>query len=397
MLDFSSLFSMLIGSLAIIIALAQIVGIVYRMCGPSHRRGQIMLAAAFCIAVLYTMTHPIIVPGVGMFDVRALIIGLGVALVSPFVGFATCLTAIAYRTYVAGPGVEAGLATIFLAFTAGYAWRILLAPRQCNQLLKAVTLGAMISLHMLALFISPSDILSALWGDLVPFFLSANMVVTMAFFLLVDRELRQIAQTSALQRASLTDPLTGLKNRRGFERAFEEIPAERDEHRGTGLLLIDVDNFKEINDQFGHAAGDNALITLTKAMSVHVRAEDSFARIGGDEFALLLPDTDRKTVCAVSQAMIRSVERHSGSGEVPTISIGMAWSAHGARKRSLEEAADRALYASKARGRNCVCSQTLDLRQMSPCPKLSQFSGNLHSNALAEDANAEPALLMPTH
>ena len=163
-----------------------------------------------------------------------------------------------------------------------------------------------------------------------------------------------------LQQQATTDELTGIANRRQFLKlAAQELKrAARLEHP-PALVLIDLDHFKQINDTYGHAAGDQALVALTKLCQKHIREIDVFARFGGDEFALLLPETNRAQAYAaverVRQILAAGPLDLAGRPVALTISVGLAC-ATSAREPldALLARADQALYRAKAAGRNRV-------------------------------------------
>jgi diguanylate cyclase (GGDEF)-like protein len=142
------------------------------------------------------------------------------------------------------------------------------------------------------------------------------------------------------------DPLTELPNRRAFD---DRMIALSGSGQPNALLVIDVDEFKEINDTQGHKAGDALLVRLGQAIRGAVRAGDTVARIGGDEFTVLLPLCTQAEAGRVAEQVRAAVLEMSG-GEV-TVSIGGA--PLGADRRGAVLGADRALYAAKAAGRNC--------------------------------------------
>jgi diguanylate cyclase (GGDEF)-like protein/PAS domain S-box-containing protein len=148
------------------------------------------------------------------------------------------------------------------------------------------------------------------------------------------------------------DPLTGLVNRRRFEAEFaRQIERARDHGQPGALLLLDVDHFKPINDTHGHAHGDRVLLDVASALRERLRASDAVARIGGDEFAILLGRVSAKTAIAVAESLRERV--HAAQPEV-TVSVGLVHFEGGADAdaRALMDAADRALYDAKAGGRN---------------------------------------------
>ena len=191
--------------------------------------------------------------------------------------------------------------------------------------------------------------------------LCALEIIAPQVALLVDRtEWRRKAER--FQQMSLTDSLTGLPNRRYLdERLFEEV--ERSKRHGTPLsfMIIDIDRFKTYNDLYGHTNADNVLIKTAQALRRLVRAIDLSSRFAGDEFCIVLPETETKDAVRIGERLRHEVSQadyRSASGEPlgkVTISIGIS-SFGPARQSALSivETADRALYQAKTRGRNCV-------------------------------------------
>jgi diguanylate cyclase (GGDEF)-like protein len=155
-----------------------------------------------------------------------------------------------------------------------------------------------------------------------------------------------------------SDPLTGLANRRRFSQELNRHVAECRRYgvRG-GVLLLDLDHFKAVNDTLGHAAGDELLTVVAEILRHRLRGTDVVARLGGDEFAVLLPHADRKAVEMVSQSVVDEIRtRLCGLGDTRaqvTVSVGgtLVSSAHSSGAEVLA-AADVAMYAAKAAGRN---------------------------------------------
>ncbi|MFP7723095.1 sensor domain-containing diguanylate cyclase [Lysobacter sp. A3-1-A15] len=153
-----------------------------------------------------------------------------------------------------------------------------------------------------------------------------------------------------------TDALTGLLNRRAFTARWEEELA-RSARRGhtVGVLLIDLDRFKAVNDSAGHAAGDAVLVALATSLRAVSTSADVAARLGGDEFAMVVTHAEAPALLDVA-ARVRerfAAAMHGAGTPGITVSIGVAASAPG-RYRDLLAAADRALYASKARHGDCA-------------------------------------------
>jgi diguanylate cyclase (GGDEF)-like protein len=149
-----------------------------------------------------------------------------------------------------------------------------------------------------------------------------------------------------MQRLALTDPLTGLRNRRAFEQLLErEIEKTRRNHTQFALLILDVDDFKSINDRFGHAAGDDALKAVARVMVSVSRKIDCCARLGGDEFALLLPDTGEEDVPFVVRRLQRALADRK-TEPVFSVSIGVRV-VDPANPEAILSQADQAMYDAK--------------------------------------------------
>ena len=161
------------------------------------------------------------------------------------------------------------------------------------------------------------------------------------------------------KQASLSDPLTGAANRRAFlDQAPRVMRRAKHARQPVVLLLFDLDRFKEINDMFGHQAGDQVLVTFCEIATSLLRPGDLFARIGGEEFACLLADTSQHAALSLAErvrAACESTSHNFDSAYTATVSIGVAMMGSKASStESLLAAADRALYRAKARGRNRV-------------------------------------------
>ena len=187
------------------------------------------------------------------------------------------------------------------------------------------------------------------------------------------------AYLDVCEEAAFTDHLTGLANRRRFERQLEREVArvERFEHPFT-LLMIDIDNFKNLNDNFGHDAGDEAIRRLSKVLCEGTRGIDLAARIGGEEFAVLLVETSKEGGFEVAErlrAAIKSLEIPQ-AGQM-TASFGVAECPRDAQTAAdILKAADVALYEAKRNGRDQVVALE-SLRSNSAAAGDVQGDGNL--------------------
>jgi diguanylate cyclase (GGDEF)-like protein len=163
-----------------------------------------------------------------------------------------------------------------------------------------------------------------------------------------------------------TDPLTDLPNRRGF-RELLDLELERARRRESHLTVLvgDLDHFKEVNDRSGHHVGDAVLARVARLLESSKRTIDAAARVGGEEFTLILPDTDGREAFVVAERLRNEVETTFASDAIPvTISFGIAtYPHHGHTAGSLLRAGDEALYGAKRHGRNRSVIHTPVLRE----------------------------------
>ncbi len=185
-------------------------------------------------------------------------------------------------------------------------------------------------------------------------------------------------ETEALRRElervrseALTDPLTGVLNRKGLDQALAGAIEERERSgRPLCLMMLDLDHFKAINDQYGHLLGDKVLRCLAELLRDNVKGRDTVCRFGGEEFAVLLPDTGLEGAVAVAEqirsllqrARIRRLDNGRTIDQV-TVSAGVACHRPGETAEELLERADALLYRAKQAGRNRVVAEEASPRQ----------------------------------
>jgi diguanylate cyclase (GGDEF)-like protein len=164
-----------------------------------------------------------------------------------------------------------------------------------------------------------------------------------------------------VQRQAITDDLTGLVNRRRFLAVLDtEVERAAQLGSGLGLVLIDLDDFKDVNDRFGHHSGDRVLAAFGSLLQEHIRDVDLAARLGGEEFALLLPEVEGRDSVLVAERLRRSLSERpiawvEGNALSSTASFGVAQYRQGDTGEDLLRLADDALYRAKGEGKNRVC------------------------------------------
>jgi diguanylate cyclase (GGDEF)-like protein len=248
------------------------------------------------------------------------------------------------------------------------AFRELVTHRKQDRTVSAVVLGGIflfVSIALLArgvfIFFNSTPVDSLLAKNnpvnaLTPMLIAVLPVVgTTTFVLLLFERIRR-----DLNRMATTDELTSLANRRSIaESANAALSNARSVAGQFAVALIDVDHFKQINDRYGHAAGDVVLANIAKVLEKNCRAKQVVGRQGGEEFVVLLHDTTLDEARLAAQRLRSAVEqtRHEIDGKTvaTTISIGVAALEEGDKTfDDLLRRADRALYAAKSAGRNCV-------------------------------------------
>ncbi|MBO4226508.1 sensor domain-containing diguanylate cyclase [Bradyrhizobium neotropicale] len=206
----------------------------------------------------------------------------------------------------------------------------------------------------------PLDGVFSLWrkeATRIGAIMAALVLFVLGTTLFLAREIGRRAEAEEkLEELATTDALTGLRNRRKFDADIDTEWRRAGRHETPlALLIIDADHFKAFNDTYGHQAGDQVLVGIAICISDSVRrAGDCTARLGGEEFAVLLPGQSAVEAFGVAEMIRRKVEQWCDGETITTVSIGVAslTPLAGQNWTDLVEAADRALYAAKANGRN---------------------------------------------
>ena len=196
-------------------------------------------------------------------------------------------------------------------------------------------------------------------------FFSGGIFVLIACLLMLQT-IRDVKQVSVLKLENVTDPLMNIYNRRYLEqRLKEEVIRTKRYKTPLSLLMIDIDYFKQINDQHGHLAGDNILSTMGHILKEQIRKSDLVARYGGEEIVLMLPNTKEKDATSLAERLRYFIETHNFSATKDcdlhcTVSIGIASIQEDENYEATEllHRADVGLYHAKQTGRNKVSSYT---------------------------------------
>jgi diguanylate cyclase (GGDEF)-like protein len=212
--------------------------------------------------------------------------------------------------------------------------------------------------------IPASDIIAQIKASktyIVVFALIVLITITLVILLISNQLISELRRAEKrLYEMATRDFLTGLHNRReGLRRFREEISKSRRNQQSLTLIILDIDHFKNVNDTYGHLAGDMVLQQLTAALIPTLRDYDIFCRYGGEEFLLILPNTSLRVGEEIAERLRRKVEEYKfiiddKTNITLTISLGVAQLTDNENENSLIYRVDEALYAAKDKGRNCV-------------------------------------------
>ena len=240
-------------------------------------------------------------------------------------------------------------ASVLLAFYAEYVCKSLKVASNSGKTIGWLALAEYLLLLGIGTFYPAPYSLTGKGADLFDVVLEITILVGSILCLSSFQRLNSFSERILQDQAS-TDGLTGLYNRKGYERVLEEI-----DPKTSTLLLFDADKFKHINDNFGHEAGDEVLRKIARALQENFRREDYICRIGGDEFAVLMLNTDEswnKTVMK-KVSRINMTLSHVEDG-LPAASVSVGAAAGAADCKTLFEHADEELYRVKSTGgRGC--------------------------------------------
>jgi diguanylate cyclase (GGDEF)-like protein len=246
-----------------------------------------------------------------------------------------------------------GLARPMVLAPVFYIWSFLLAANHLSRRQIAVQYALMVVTYgaALAFLAEPQNRVAA--------FVTMCVVIAIVIVAVVPLRERNRRLVQQLRESATSDSLTGALNRGAFEaRLRDEQARSRRYGRPYAVAIVDVDHFKLVNDEHGHAAGDAALVRLAELVRANTRDSDVFARVGGEEFALLLTDTDLEGAVQLAEGLRGLVRRETAYDPVPlTVSIGVA-SADADGDADVMLAADRALYGAKRAGRDQVVRGT---------------------------------------
>jgi diguanylate cyclase (GGDEF)-like protein len=307
-------------------------------------------AAAICAAAGVIGGIEALLPGGPDFSAFPTFVALGLALLAAIGGPRLPRNGVLVFGFVGAAvvGVAIGTTVGYADAAIIYCWPVLwVASFYGTRATIAVVVWVAV-VHAAALVALPDETVSPdRWVDVTVTVIVLGIVVRV----LAARNERLVAELSAEARV---DALTQLRNRRGFDEQLElETARAVRENTPLAVVTLDIDHFKSVNDAHGHEVGDRVLQWVAKTLAIETRGADVSARVGGEEFVVLLPGTAVVGAQELAERVRRKIE--GGGGPVPiTVSAGVAAQTPSGPDHGLVEAADRALYRAKGDGRNAV-------------------------------------------
>ncbi len=308
----------------------------------------------FGTAIVVGMINPIALGDGLIFDTRTLLIGSAIAFAGPVAGVVALGFGIVCRILLGGAGVVSGVVGLLLAFGLAVGFQRYIRHRITYPIAGDIAFAVVITTSITALFVLPHEIAVPLFWKIAPTLLLCNIVGVVAIGLVFRREQRNFETTKALENHASRDPLTNLLNRRGLDRQVGE--SQFDAKSGHALFFFDVDNFKNINDSYGHEAGDATLAIIALRLKNSLREDAIFARHGGDEFSIYLPSVNAADVEGIAKRLCglvanRPIERGGASFDA-SISMGAFWSRVHCPLQEMINQADAQLLIAKKKGKN---------------------------------------------
>lgn len=326
-----------------------------------HAPAAIVLGLLCGLGAILAMLDPTeVTPGV-LVDSRTTLITLSGLFGGPVAAGISGVMAALFRIHLGGAGSFAGVTIIAISAMLGLVVHhfIIAANREpcARDVVWAASMAPMLSLGIFAL---PFEMAVDVFGKtFVP--LNAVRVFGIMFLgMLILHERQRIKAEEEVHRLAFTDELSGLANRRAFLRRLDRAWSSwKESGQSFWLIIVDIDFFKTINDTFGHASGDEAIRTLAALIRAECRKEDFAARLGGEEFALLLTDTPPRDGPKMAERLRMRVAQsvaETEAGQIRfTVSVGVCEPSDStASADALLVSADQALYRAKRNGRNAV-------------------------------------------
>ncbi|MGX1308790.1 diguanylate cyclase [Amorphus suaedae] len=321
------------------------------------------------IGAMLTMLNPIHFANGFIIDSRATMILLSGLFGGPVSVLIAVVIAAATRLTLGGAGAIPGVAMILISGILGLLGYLLFRHKGKPATFRSLVLMAALSpFTSIGALLLPPAILEVYVGAVMLPISLAQIIGVLMLGLIMLQENERVAFEAEVKRQAVTDELSGLPNRRAFYARLAEEWQRQDRYKVPFcILLVDIDHFKSINDRYGHKVGDMVIAGIGRILNDSCRLSDLPARIGGEEFAVLMPHTEPEAARALADRIRQMIEKapvRNGEQTVAvTVSLGVSSSDDfPVSIDELVSAADGALYESKRTGRNRVCVAGADWR-----------------------------------
>lgn len=312
---------------------------------------EMLLGLAFGGGATVSMLEPFILLPSGPIDARYAFVGIAAAFGGPISAVASGVVTVTARILMGGGGAWLGCAMTVLVAAGAMIWGHCTRHRRKKSMFDWMMLTSIISVPIIVGLIVAQTGISIIGMRLI-----TNIAGTFIFGKMIETDIRRRQRERDLNIAAGQDDLTGLPNRRALMDFVAELEASPSS--SLALLVIDIDHFKNINDHFGHATGDDVLRGIGAILMTSTRGKDFAARFGGEEFAVIFPTKSHMDAVVVADRLRLDLCRHleiKGEPLTVTVSIGGAFFPSGQfHYADLFKKADAALYEAKRTGRNRV-------------------------------------------
>lgn len=317
----------------------------------------VAVGALFGLGMIIAMGNPISLDDGYIFDLRNLVLFCSSVFFGPVVGAITLAFGAAGRLGIGGSGAEVAIVAMVLSYATGAVFHVLRDPIVSGGKAYFGLLGIMASSHLLVAPMLEQPIRDFLIFDVGPLFLILNFLGTILIGMLLRREESRAGEDRQLRADVELDPLTQLLNRRGLEQRAAQLKPGFGQ-TGHGVIFIDVDDLRVLNEKYGSVAGDEALRFVARTITAELRPTDLVGRTGGDEFAVILPEVEADVIKQIARRCLTAVRdgqfEFDGLKLNLTLSVGVHWGCEMGELDALLASADSALAAAKTGGRNRV-------------------------------------------
>lgn len=287
-------------------------------------------------------------------DPRNLFVGCAAAIFGPLAGLIAFIIAALTRYLEAAPTAYVCIFSLFVAGCCGLAWRSFMEDKRTGHPQIAL-LGLTISISYVSTFLLPREYWAGVFFNAIPVLVLINIIGSLVLGNFLKYFQDQQDREAHLVRQACFDPLTGLLNRRAFDEAYDAL-FQSSQTSMVAFVVLDIDDFKAINDQHGHSVGDEIIVALARIVKENFKDNALAGRFGGDEFMICLISSDFNEASLLLRELQKNVAEfnHQKLTSSLTVSIGAIWSEEPLPFSMAFHYADSALHAVKKSGKNQI-------------------------------------------